>query len=205
MTPTTDTMPRKPAPAPPADLGTIYRLADHLDATLAMAEDLLRQSVEVAPLAAGDANAAITQRHHAIADFARITRALELGMTARILQARARAIEVRDVHPRFAPVIGLFVGGTAALADAAAGLDGGLGDVSRTALASGPQVLQFLATRGLVDADLPSLATVLKIIATEDYLVAERIQLGALMDMLARFLETLDLAFDLYAEPRAAE
>ena len=167
-----------------------------------MGEDLMRQSVEIAPLTAGDAHASIEQRHRALAGFARTIRALELGMTARLVQARARAVEVRDIHPRFAPLIGLFIGGIAALVDAAAGRDGGLGDTSKTALTSGPDVRAFLTSRGLLDASVQSLAGPINIAVTEDYLVAERIHLGTLLDMIAQLLESMDLAFDIYAEPR---
>ena len=39
---------------------------------------------------------------------------------------------------------------------------------------------------------------------SEDYLVAGRIRLGTLLDLVATFLDTLDLLFDLYEEPRSA-
>ena len=181
------------------DLSGIYRLADHLDATLAMAEDLLHQSLDVAPLAAGDANAAITERNAALSAFAQTVRALELGMTARLLQARTRAIEVRHAQEQFAPLIGLFIGGTAPLADAAAGLGDGLGDISELALTSGPDVLVFLKSRGIVDASVPALQAITSLAVGEGYVLAGHIHLGTLMDMLGAFLESLDLAFDLYA------
>jgi hypothetical protein len=180
------------------DLSAIYSLADHLDATLAMGEDLLRQELEIAPLTAGDANTAITQRQQQISSFARQLRALELGMTARLLQARARAIAVRETHPRFALLIGLFIGGTAPLADAASTRQ--LGDISELALATGPDVLAFLKTRGLVEAATASLSGVDQLKVSDDYLLATHIHLGTLMDMIAQFTESLDLAFDLYAE-----
>ena len=188
-----------------ADLAPVYALADHLDATLAMAEDLVKQSLDVAPLVAGDANAAIERRHRAISEFARTVRALELGITARLLQARARAIEVRHLHPRFEPFIALLIGGTAPLADAAAGRDRGLGDISATALLSGPDVLAFLTSRSLVEGTPLSLATMTTVNAGEDYLLAAAIHLGTLLDMIAQFLDSLELAFDLYAAPRKAE
>ena len=193
--------------APPAapQLGSIYRLADHLDATLAMGEDLLQQKLDVAVLAAGDAHRAISVRNQAISQFARAVRALELGITSRLLQARLRAAEVRDVDPRFSPVLGLLVGGTAVLADAAAGRDGGLGDISQSALMGGPEVLQFLKTRSLLAGGIVSLGTVAALAVTDDYLLAAQIPLGTLLDMIAQVLDTLDLAFDLYAEPRKEE
>lgn len=188
---------------PEIDLSAIYRLSDHLDATLAMGEDLLAQAIKVAQPVTGDANAQIADRQNALADYARTVRALELGMTARILQARVRAKDVRNTHPEFAPLVGLFIGGTAPLADAVAGIDGGLGDVSALALTSGPDVLVFLKTRGLVDSQMRSLAGLTSLAASEGYLLGERIHLGTLMDMIAAFLEGLDLAFDVYGAPAA--
>ena len=195
---------RHASPAPP-QLGSIYRLADHLDATLAMGEDLLQQTLDVAVLAAGDAHSAVSARNHAISQFARAVRALELGITSRLLQARLRAVEVRDVDARFSPVLGLLAGGTAVLADAAAGRDGGLGDISQSALMGGTEVLLFLKSRRLVDDCTASLSAIAVLGVTEDYLLAAQIHLGVLLDMIAQILETLDLAFDLYAEPRKAE
>ena len=196
-----------PAPAtqtaqPLVNLTAIYSLADHLDATLAMGEDLLKQAIDVAPLTPGDQNAVIEQRQRMISGFARRIRALELGMTARLLQARARAVEVRDAHPKFAPMIGLFVGGTAPLVEAAAG---GLGDISQQALVGGPAVLAFLKSRALADAELQSLGGVNQLRVTEGYLLAEHIHFGTLLDMIAAFSDALDVAFDLYAAPKVVE
>ena len=39
----------------------------------------------------------------------------------------------------------------------------------------------------------------------EDYLVAGRIHLGTLLDLVATFLDTLDLLFDLYQDEPVAE
>ena len=189
----------------PRDLAPIYRLADHLDATLAMGEDLLRQSTAAAPSIAGDATAQIAARQCTFTEFTRRIRALELAMTAHVLQARSRATEVRHLHAQFAPLIGLFVGGTAALADAAAGRDGGLGDISATALNSGPDVLEFLASRAMIDPTTRSLAGLTTLAISDDYLLAARIHLGTLLDMIAQFLDSLDLSFDIYAEPSQVE
>ena len=46
----------------PLDVIEIYRLADYLDAALAMGEDFLRQSLDLKSLAPGDGNAAIVSR-----------------------------------------------------------------------------------------------------------------------------------------------
>jgi hypothetical protein len=188
-----------------SSLGGVYRLADHLDATLALAEDLLSQKCAVGPLAAGVGHEAITARNRSMTQFARTIRAQELSIVSRLVQARSRASELRSVDPRFAPMLALFAGATAVLADAAAGRDGGLGDISPSALTSGPDVLHFLTSRAVLLPGAVSLGAVSALAVTEDYLLAARIQLGPLMDMVAQLLETLDLAFDLYADPRATE
>jgi hypothetical protein len=183
-------------------LGGVYRLADHLDATLALAEDLLGQTCIIRALAAGDVHEAITERNRSIMQFARTVRAQELSIVSRLIQARTRASELRSVDPRFAPLLALFVGATAVLADAAAGRDGGLGDVSPSALTNGPDVLHFLTSRAVLEPGAISLGNVGALPVTENYLLSAQIHLGTLMDMVAQLLETLDLAFDLYAEPR---
>jgi hypothetical protein len=40
---------------------------------------------------------------------------------------------------------------------------------------------------------------------SEEYLVAGRVRLGTLMDLVATFLNTLDVLFDLYAERAEGE
>lgn len=186
----------------PLDVIEIYRLADYLDAALAMGEDFLRQSLDLKSLAPGDGNAAIVSRQQQVFAFAQTARTLELGLTAQLLIARTRAVAVRNLHPQFAGIVGLFVGGTAALADAAAGVGAGLGDISDLALSGGPDVLAYLKSRALVGPDEISLGGLNRLAVTEDFLLAETIHLGTLMDMIAAFLDALDLAFDLYAEPR---
>ncbi len=183
-------------------LGGVYRLADHLDATLALAEDLLTQTCDAAAPAAGDGHDAITTRNRSIMQFARTIRAQELAIVSRLIQARTRASELRSLDPRFAPLLAIFVGATAVLADAAAGREGGLGDISPSALTSGPDVLHFLTSRTVLQPGAVSLGNVSTLAVTEDYLLSAQIHLGTLMDMVAQLLETLDLAFDLYAEPR---
>jgi hypothetical protein len=203
MMPSLDRFRAKAAASDPPDITPIYTLADHLDAALAMAEDLLLKSFVCAPLKPGDANAEIALRQMRLSEFANSVRALELALTARVLQARGRALPLKLKHPQFAPLIGLFIGGTAALADAAANRDGGLGDLSLHALASGPAVWGFFTTRHVVMGPGVSFSSITHVRISEDYLVAGLIHLGALMDLVAQFLESLELAFALYAPPTA--
>jgi hypothetical protein len=121
-------------------------------------------------------------------------------MTARLLQARKRAEELRRGEHRLRPLIALFAAGTAALEDAAAEL----GDTIGHDFETGDVASAFLRSRGLIARDAPGLQGLTQLKVSEDYLVAGRIRLGTLLDLVATFLDTLDLTFDLYSEhPRA--
>ena len=164
----------------------IYLLSDHLDAALAMGEDLL---TEKAALAAPTQHLTVTRlarQNRDIAEFLKNVRTLELTMTARLLQARKRAQDLKRVDSRLRPLIALFAAGTTALCDAAAEL----GDSTEHDFDTGDVASAFLRSRGLSE---------LKV--SEEYLVAGRIRLGTLLDLVATFLDTLDLMFDLYGAP----
>ena len=178
---------------PPAD-ANVYLLSDHLDAALAMAEDLLTESVQLYPATPGTGGAALSRQQAELAASVAGIYKLELGLTARLLQARKRIADLRKTETRFKPYFSLFVGGTAALADAA--------DHMNAAADILAQPLTFLKSRGLIAADAVRLPEGVTLAVTEDYLIAGTIPLGLLMDMLASFLDGLDLVFDLY--PREA-
>src|SRR5262249_22318254 len=88
------------------------------------------------------------------------------------------------------------------LADAAAAL----GDTSARAFDSGDTASAFLRSRNLIARDAAGLEGLTQLAVSEDYLLAGRMRLGTLLDLVATFLDTLDLLFDLYpeAEPERA-
>jgi hypothetical protein len=182
-------------PPPPAD-ANVYLLSDHLDAALAMAEDLLTERVQLYPATPGTGEAALLRQQAELATFAATVHRLDLALTARLLQARKRIADLRKTETRFKPYFSLFVAGTAPLADAA--------DALATAAQAAPSPLVFLKSRGLIAADAARLPEGIDLAVTEDYLVAGQIHLGTLMDMLASFLDGLDLVFDLYPREAAA-
>ncbi len=167
---------------------SVYLLADHLDAALAAGEDLQSEFVV---LGQGQPDVQAD-----VAGFVRDVHALELILIARVLQARKRAEEIKASNGTLRPLISLFVSGTAALVDAAVEL----GDLSARQFKTGMGPLAFLRGRGLLAPDAAGLAALDKLAVTEDYLVAERIRLGTLLDLIAAFLDSLDLAFELYGE-----
>jgi hypothetical protein len=175
----------------------IYLLGDHLDAALAMGEDLLTEKVALrAPGMPAQRGSAQTRE---LNTFLTTVRTLEYAMTARLLQARKRADELRRKESRLRPLIALFVAGTAPLADAAEEL----GDTDGRAFDGADAAITFLRMRGLVAPDAAGLEGLSQLNITDDYLIAGRIRLGTLMDLVATFLDTLDLLFDIFVEPKA--
>ena len=115
-------------------------------------------------------------------------RTLEYALTARLLQARSRADELRGDDARLRPFLALFVAGTAPLMDAAAEL----GETEARAFDGADAELAFLRSRGLLAPMPPALSLSRAWPSSDDYQVAGRIPLGTLLDLVATFLETLD-------------
>lgn len=176
---------------------SIYLLGDHLDAALAMGEDLLTEKVALDVPAGKSALRSWMRQNRDLNDFLTTVRTLEYAMTARLLQARKRAEDLKRSESRLRPLIALFVAGTTPLADAAAEL----GDTDARDFNSADAALTFLRSRGLLAADAAGLEGLPRLTVSEDYLIAGRIRLGTLLDLVATFLDTLDLLFDLYEEP----
>jgi hypothetical protein len=178
----------------------IYLLSDHLDAVLAMGEDLLTESAQLAEPTQHLTVTRLARQNRDLAEFLSDVRTLELAMTARLLQARKRAEELRRGEHRLRPLIALFAAGTAALEDAAAEL----GDTTEHDFETGDVASAFLRSRGLIARDAAGLQGLTLLKVGEDYLVAGRIRLGTLLDLVATFLDTLDLMFDLYSDQHRA-
>lgn len=187
--------------ATPARHPTIYLLSDHLDAALAMGEDLLTERVMLAEAEQKLNMSRLLRQTGEVADFLDGVRTLELSLIARLLQARRRAEEIKRSETRLKPLISLFVGGTAALVDAAEEL----GDTTNQAFATGDAAQAFLRNRGILARDAAGLEQMSQLVVTEEFLVAGRIRLGTLLDLVATFLDTLDVMFDLYQDEPAVE
>jgi hypothetical protein len=174
----------------------VYMVADNLDAVLAAGEDLLALTHDCGGAVDPARAAAATDRR-----FADRVRALEMTVAARTLQARARAAEVRAADTRYKPLIDLFIAGTTALPDAVADL----GDSTAADFHAGCDAVTYLRARGAIPADAPGLAPFGQLVITESFLIAERIQLGALMDLCATFLDRLEDHYELYEDEAPAE
>jgi hypothetical protein len=172
---------------------SLYLLRDHLDAVLALGEDLLAAELSLDTAGRPDLRGWLRQTRGLDA-FLGSLRTLEYAMTARLLQARKRADEVRRSDPRLKPLVALFVAGTAVLADAAAEL----GDADARAFDGADATLTFLRSRGLLAADAAGLDLMSRLAVGEDYQVAGRTRLGQLLDLVATFLDTLDTLYEPY-------
>jgi len=169
---------------------SLYLLRDHLEAALSLGEDLL--SAELT-LPAGDRPGLRNwiRQTRDLDGFLRSLRTLEYAMTARLLQARKWAEDLRRSDARLKPLVALFIAGTGPLVDA----DAELGDTDARDFDCGDAALTFLRRRGLLAADAAGLELVSCLAAGEEYQVAGRIGLGALLDLVATFLDTLDTLY----------
>ena len=180
---------------------SIYLLGDHLDAALAMGEDLLTEKVALADAAQPLTMARLVRQNRELSEFLTTVRTLELSLTARLLQARKWAEEMRRREVRLKPLIALFVAGTAPLVDAAMEL----GDTTMRDFDTGDTAFAFLRSRALIARDAAGLERLADLRVGENYLVAGRVHLGTLLDLVATFLDSLDLLYDLYGEPAETE
>jgi hypothetical protein len=185
-------MPRRNIESP----ASAYLVADHLDAALAAGEDLLEVTSALAAPFASQATTAVEMQLSVQRRFVERVRTLELVMVLRVLQARRRAEDLRRADARVAPMAGLFIGGTAALADAVAEL----GDCTVVDFQTGDDAIAYLRSRGVIGVDAPGLMSLDQLAVGPEFLVAGRIALGPLVDLAATFLDTLEMFYELYAE-----
>ena len=143
---------------------SLYLLGDHLDAALAMGEDLLTERVALANATQHLTMARLVRQNRELAEFLTTVRTLELSLTARLLQARKRAEDMKRRESRLKPLIALFVAGTAPLVDAAAVL----GDTASRDFDTGDTASAFLRSRGLIARDAAGLERLSQLSVGED-------------------------------------
>jgi hypothetical protein len=175
---------------------SIYLLGDHLDAALAMGEDLLAEKLALLDAVETPSRGHLLRQNRALNQFLATVRCLELAMIARLLEARRRAEELKRSEGRLRPLAALLAAGTAPLVDAVAEL----GDTSTRDFDTGDTACAFLRSRNMIARDAAGFAGMAQLAVSEDYLVAGRVRLGTLLDLIAAFLDALDDQFDLYPE-----
>jgi hypothetical protein len=174
---------------------SVYMLAEHLDAALAAGEDLVRVHYlwKGAPPRSQVAIEAIRAGQRAAVS--RI-QTYELVLISRLLKAREWASAVASEHERFGVVARLYNAGTAVLLDAVAEC----GDLSATDFDTADDPTAYLRSRGLVAPEAPALSDTAPIKASDIFLVARRVPLGVLLDLVATFLDALEAEFDLFVD-----
>ena len=175
---------------------SIYLLGDHLDAALAMGEDLLAEKLALLDAVETPTRGYLLRQSRALNQFLATVRCLELAMIARLLEARRRAEDLKRREGRLRPLAALLAAGTAPLVDAVAEL----GDTSTRDFDTGDTASAFLRSRNLIARDAAGFAEMAQLAVSEDYPVAGRVRLGTLLDLIAAFLDALDDQFDLYPE-----
>jgi hypothetical protein len=177
--------------APPS----VYFLADHLDAVLAAGEDMLKVDITWVSNAAGPQEDTVRDLD-SLRDGVEELRSLEMTMIARLLKSRERAEELMRADARLKLMARLFLNGTALITDALPEL----GDATASDFNTGDAILAYLRARALLapDAAAPEDNAHLRI--TDTFPVARRLPLGALMDLVAQFLDTMELHHDIYTD-----
>ncbi len=184
------------SPTPRTTPLSVYLLAEHLDSALAAGEDLARVSYVwsgAPPRASADIEAIRAGQRGAVERL----KVFELALIVRLLKAREWATVVAREDERFGAVVRLFLAGTVVLLDAVAEC----GDVSAIDFDTGDDLTAYVRSRGLIAAEAAALADTTPIGAGDGFLIARRVPLGVLLDLVATFLDALEAEFDLFVEP----
>ena len=171
----------------------VYLLADNLDAALAAGEDLMKAEL-VWETGAGRDGADLARARAAQRSVLENVRSLEQILVARVLKSRERSEEIAKRDPRFATVARLYNAGTAILIEAVADF----GNLATADFETGGGVVPFLRTRGLLTDDSPGPTEGETFKFRDDFLVAGRIRLGTLLDLIAMYLDTLEIYYALF-------
>lgn len=177
----------------------VYLLADHLDSALAAGEDLLKSTLS---WNAGDARSpdGLTEQRREEREALDAARALEMVLLARVLKSRETAQQLTKTEPEFRLVARLYTSGTDIVAEATSELS----DETANAFETGDGITAYLRSRGLIAEDAAAPLEAASLAVTEQFLVAGRMNLGALLDLVAMFLDTLETHYELYEQPARA-
>lgn len=166
-----------------------YMLADHLDAALAAGEDILAAAERTRFRADGEPG-----QHVALRSGVELVRSLELALITRLLKAREWSKALDRTDPRFRMIGSLFQGGTVSLVDALADF----ADATEADFATGDGMTAYFRSRGVIGAEDAALPEDGRCLVTEQFRIVGRIELGALLDLIAAYLDALEMHFVLF-------
>ncbi len=179
----------------------VYLLADNLDAALAAGEDLLNSTVIWNAITGASDDEIAAGRESEREAIAQI-RTTEMILVARILKSRERSEDLGQRDIRFRELAKLYNAGTALLIEATAEF----GDATVHDFQTGNAPLAYLRTRGLIASDCPGPLEGTIVNINDCFLIARRIRLGVLLDLVAMFLDTLETHFNLFeTEPEETD
>ena len=173
----------------------VYLLADNLDAALAAGEDVMKAKL-VWETGAGREGDVIASARAAQRAILQNVRTLEQILVARVLKSRERSEEIAKRDPRFATVARLYNAGTAILIEAVSDF----GDQAMIDFENGGGDVAYLRTRGLLTGEQAGPMEGQTFGFRDEFLVAGRIRLGTLLDLVAMYLDTLEIHFDLFSD-----
>ena len=173
------------APVP----GSAYMLADHLDAALAAGEDILAAGRRCRLGEAGPGQAI------ALRTAVELIRSLELALVTRVLKAREWSQLLARTDTRFKMTASLFMGGTVSLVEALAEF----ADAREADFETGDGVTAYFRSRAVIDGETPALSVREGALVTEKFRITGRIELGPLLDLIAAYLNALEVHFTLFA------
>jgi len=182
-------------PDPSAAPASVYLLAEHLDAALAAGEDLKkvryvwsgpppREPKGIAEILAGQRDA--VER----------IRTLELTLLSRILTGREWADDLASKDASFSAIAQLYVSSTSLLVDAV----DECADSTTVDFDTGDGLTAYARSRGLIAEDAPALDDASSITINDEFLVARRLRLGVLLDLVSAFLDALEVEYDLFVD-----
>lgn len=183
--------------ARPSSPACVYLLADHLDAVLAAAEDMTSITITWNSASSTEEENGGIRDLNALHASVEDLRSLELALVARILKSRERAEELIRADPRLKLMAKLFLSGTAAILDSLQELTDDVGSDFN----AGDATLAYLRARELLAADVAAPADGADLCVTEAFPVGRCLRLATLMDLVAQFLDTIELYHDIYTGP----
>lgn len=178
---------------------SVYLIADHLDAVLSHGEDLLALPVPKDEAPDSKDMAYVQQRLTRQRAYFEEIRAIETRLVIRIIRAREHAEQVRRADSRFKMMTDLFVSGTHVVADASADL----ADSTSLDFNTGRDSMAYLRSRGMIPIEALTLPRIPDLKITETFQLCGAIELVALLDLAAAYLDALELHYELYGENAA--
>jgi hypothetical protein len=171
----------------------IALVADHLDAVLAIGEDLIAERLPPrADLDELDADGA----PYALDRFVRELRQREAALLLRLLQCRRLLVDIGSGGRTFKSAAALFRAQTDALSDLIAKAT----REEARAIPAPVDSLSYLRSRSVIAPEAAQLSPFEAAGATEAFRVGGVAPLGAIMDMVAALLDLMDSHFDLYGD-----